>query len=214
MPLRSNLFGDDERPTLVAFPEPIGEATSSLHDLFGGGSNEAAAGALTFTRPQQPPQPSERSAAAEPAAASGSTTLYGQLVQVFQDVGGAWQPVGQSGLALVGGPAPAAYQMVLYDASNKKPFSVTTVATLTLTPQRAQYLSFVDGQARALPRASRTRSSTLANAPILERAALRTGEFVVALLCRSRAGGIAPSPSPPRPSPLPHLRPRIILPFL
>ena len=165
MPLRSNLFGDDERPTLVAFPEPIGEATSSLHDLFGGGSNEAAAGALTFTRPQQPPLPSQRPAAAEPAAASGSTTLYGQLVQVFQDVRGAWQPVGQSGLAVVGGPAPGAYQMVLYDASNKKPFSVTTVATLILSPQRAQYLSFIDGQARALPRASRTAPRRAAAAP-------------------------------------------------
>ena len=170
MPLRSNLFGDDddERPPLVAFPKPIGQSTSGLHDLFGDGPSEATAGALKFTRPQQPPPPSERPAAAEPAAASGSTTLYAQLVQVFQDVGGAWQPVGQSGLALVGGPAAAAYQMVLYGVSNKKPFSVTTATTLTFTPQRAQYLSFVDGQARALPRVSRTAprrgSSTLANA--------------------------------------------------
>ena len=147
----ASLFGDDERPTLVAFPEPTGEA-SSLHDLFGGGSDEAAAGALTFTRPQQP-LAAGRPAAAETAAASGST-IYAQLVQVFRDVGGAWQPVGQSGLALMGSPAPATHQLVLYDASNKKPFSVTTVATLTLTPQRAQYLSFIDGQARALPRAS------------------------------------------------------------
>jgi hypothetical protein len=146
---KANLFGDDERPTLVAFPEPTGEA-SSLHDLFGGGSDEAAAGALTFTRPQQP-LAAGRPAAAETAAASGST-IYAQLVQVFRDVGGAWQPVGQSGLALMG--SPAGHQLVLYDASNKKPFSVTTVATLTLTPQRAQYLSFTDGQARALPRAS------------------------------------------------------------
>ena len=148
---KASLFGDDERPTLVAFPEPTGEA-SSLHDLFGGGSDEAAAGALTFTRPQQP-LAAGRPAAAETAAASGST-IYAQLVQVFRDVGGAWQPVGQSGLALMGSPAPATHQLVLYDASNKKPFSVTTVATLTLTPQRAQYLSFIDGQARALPRAS------------------------------------------------------------
>ena len=148
----ASLFGDDERPTLVAFPEPTGEA-SSLHDLFGGGSDEAAAGALTFTRPQQPLAAAGRPAATETAAASGST-IYAQLVQVFRDVGGAWQPVGQSGLALMGSPAPATHQLVLYDASNKKPFSVTTVATLTLTPQRAQYLSFIDGQARALPRAS------------------------------------------------------------
>ena len=149
---KASLFGDDERPTLVAFPEPTGEA-SSLHDLFGGGSDEAAAGALTFTRPQQPLAAAGRPAAAETAAASGST-IYAQLVQVFRDVGGAWQPVGQSGLALMASPTPATHQLVLYDASNKKPFSVTTVATLTLTPQRAQYLSFIDGQARALPRAS------------------------------------------------------------
>ena len=145
--------------------------TSSLHDLFGAGSgeSEATAGTLTFTRPQQP---SERPAAAEPAAASGSTTLYAQLVQVFQDVGGAWQPVGQSGLALVGGPAAAAYQLVLYDAGNKKPFSVTTVANLALTPQSAQYLSFVDGQVPC-PRALRLlcRGSTLISAAICVRTA-------------------------------------------
>ena len=103
---KASLFGDDERPTLVAFPEPTGEA-SSLHDLFGGGSDEAAAGALTFTRPQQP-LASGRPAATETAAASGST-IYAQLVQVFRDVGGAWQPVGQSGLALMGSPAPATH---------------------------------------------------------------------------------------------------------
>ena len=47
---KASLFGDDERPTLVALPEPTGEA-SSLHDLFGGGSDEAAAGALTDKAP-------------------------------------------------------------------------------------------------------------------------------------------------------------------
>ena len=148
----ASLFGDDERPTLVAFPEPTGEA-SSLHDLFGGGSDEAAAGALTFTRPQQP-LAAGRPAAAETAAASGST-IYAQLVQVFRDVGGAWQPVGQSGLALMGSPTPATHQLVLYDAftaafdwnhegADDKALEVETDRGMLLLDRSGERLAFND----------------------------------------------------------------------
>jgi hypothetical protein len=122
-------------------------AASSLHDLFGGGGADKSALTLSAARPPARPKPAPTPAEEpSPAASGGSTTLFAQLVQVFRDVGGAWQPVGQSGLALVGGPAASAYQLVLYDASNKKPFSLTDAAALAPTPQRPQYLSVVDGQ--------------------------------------------------------------------
>ena len=127
-------------------------ASGNLNDIFGD-DDDAPISQLAFQRPVAPgvrPKPAAKPAAAPaqeavpPSSADGpSLTLFAALVQVFRSADGAWQPVGQAGLALVGGPLPKAFQLVLYEPQTKRPFSITTV-TGPLGVPSAQYVSFED----------------------------------------------------------------------
>ena len=89
----------------------------------------------------KPPPP-----AAEPETAA-TITLFASLVQAFRSVDGAWRPAGQAGLALVGGPLPKPFQLVLYEPHSKRPFSIATVnPSLALGTPSAQYVSLEDDQ--------------------------------------------------------------------
>ena len=108
----SSLFGDDD--SLDLSPPTSG---SSLSALFASGSDNPGTSALSFQRTVAPsakpkkekPKPAP-APAPTPAAADGSPlTLFAALVQAFRNVSGAWQPVGPTGLALVGGPLPKAF---------------------------------------------------------------------------------------------------------
>jgi hypothetical protein len=71
-------------------------------------------------------------------------------VQCFRSVNGAWQPAGQSGCVIVGGPAASAFQIVLYEPASKRPFSITNIVpTLQLQCADSQYINFSDDQSNA-----------------------------------------------------------------
>lgn len=88
-------------------------------------------------------------ATAEAPAASAdvqdgpSLTLFAALVQVFKLVEGEWQPVRPAGLALIGGPTPKPFQLVLYEPQSKRPFSITTVGEAVCVPSELS-VSLVD----------------------------------------------------------------------
>ena len=137
-------------------------AGAGLSSLFGSGApEESSMSALSFQRTLAPAdrkakEEKERKAkaAAEKAAAEAAMadaakspplTLFAALVQAFRSVSGAWSPVGQTGLALVGGPLPKAFQLVLYEPVSKRPLSVTTIAPATpLGVPSAQYVTLED----------------------------------------------------------------------
>ena len=124
-------------------------ASSSLHSLFGASSSGApSVNALSFQRPAQPAPKVAAPAPAVPPSAdtpSSSATLHAALVHVYHSVDNQWQDRGQSGLALVGGPPPKPFQIVLYEPTEKKPFSITTVsASVALSTPSVQYVSIVD----------------------------------------------------------------------
>lgn len=132
-------------------------ACSNLHSLFGSSAAPAASvQSLCFQRPVQPsaaplskpqPPPTNTQAEATTAESAGSTTLHAALVQIFRSVNGSWQPSGQGGLAVVGGPLPKPFQIVLYEPSTKRAFSTTTVSPDScLAPPSTQYITLTDDQ--------------------------------------------------------------------
>ena len=95
--------------------DPRGSQSGGLAGLFSSdadprSSGSSSLGSLSFQRtvpPSQQPKPKPKPAApppsAEPAPDGPPLTLFATLVNAFQSVEGAWRPVGQAGLALVGG---------------------------------------------------------------------------------------------------------------
>lgn len=86
------------------------------------------------------------------AWAGRGTPRAKQAPRVVQSVIRAWParepPPPRTGLVIVGGPG--AYQLVLYEPSSKRPFSITPVAPeLALHAHDAQYVSFDDEQANS-----------------------------------------------------------------
>ena len=69
----------------------------------------------------------------------------------FRNVSGAWNPVGNAGVALVTGKEAAApCQLVLYEPANKRPFSVTSLApSASFTVNAPQYVALDDDQGNA-----------------------------------------------------------------
>ena len=126
-----------------------GSTSGNLKDLFGDSDDVGSGSAFSFQR-IAPPKPKSHAAAAPPGPAPAATaadgmplTVFAALVQVFRGANGAWQPVGQTGLAVVGGPLPRPFQLVLYEPQTKQPFSVTTVSSALGTPS-AQYVTLED----------------------------------------------------------------------
>lgn len=148
-PMRPPSASRDTPPSFDDDFDVTPTSSSSLHSIFNAqpaSAGEGGVAALGY-RPVQPPKP----AAPPPAAAAGaSATLHASLVQVFRNVDGAWQSVGNAGLALVGGPMPKAFQIVLYEPSTKRPFSITTVeSSRPLAAPSPQYVSVDDDQANS-----------------------------------------------------------------
>ena len=46
---------------------------------------------------------------------------------MYRRIGGEWEPLRPAGFALIGGPLPKAFQLVIYEPQSKRPFSITTV---------------------------------------------------------------------------------------
>ena len=113
---------------LFASAEPAGGSMSSL----------------AFQR-QLPPQPPKPKPAPAPAADSPPLTLFASLVNAFQSVEGAWQSVGQAGLAIVGGPLPKPITLVLYEPTSKRQYSITSLqAGVALGVPSPQYIVLAD----------------------------------------------------------------------
>ena len=130
-------------------------SANSLASLFAdeppssGGSSSL--GFQNIMAPQEKKQEAKPMAKPPPPAAEPETaatiTLFASLVQAFRSVDGAWRPAGQAGLALVGGPLPKPFQLVLYEPHSKRPFSIATVnPSLALGTPSAQYVSLEDDQ--------------------------------------------------------------------
>ena len=142
-------LGDDN-------PFSVPKTGSGISGLFADDDDDSGA-SLSFSRPVAPgtqkPKKEKKSAASAPAAPAAAApappadgppiTLFAALVNVFRMADGAWQPVGQAGLALVGGPLPKPFQLVQYDPSNKRPFAITTVGAALGVPS-PQYISLED----------------------------------------------------------------------
>ena len=77
-------------------------------------------------------------------------TLFAALVQVYRRVDGAWKPVGQAGVAVLGGSPSGprtASQVCLYEPSTKRPFSISNISVeMLFEVEGSQYASFQDDQ--------------------------------------------------------------------
>ena len=135
-------------PAVVAAKGGLVNRTSHLNHLFETDAEDDALEQLSWkppVRPKPAPAPTAMSAAAPAASPSApepdpvrprentphsdgpSMTLFAALVQVFKKLEGEWQPLRPAGLALIGGPTPKPFQLVLYEPQSKRPFSITTV---------------------------------------------------------------------------------------
>ncbi len=145
---------DDEKDRFFDDPKRLSASASRLQSLFGEAPPDMGMDALSRPRvsaPSSKPPAESKPAAADPPPAAdapaATVTLFATLVQSFRSVGGAWKPAGQAGLALVGGPLPKPFQLVLYEPSSKRPFSITTVApSLALATSGSQYVTLRDDQ--------------------------------------------------------------------
>ena len=132
-------------PAVVAAMGGIVNRTSHLNHLFETDAEDDALEQLSWRRPKPAPAPTAMSSAAPAASRNApepdavrpredtphsdgpSMTLFAALVQVFKKLEGHWQPLRPAGLALIGGPTPKPFQLVLYEPQSKRPFSITTV---------------------------------------------------------------------------------------
>ena len=137
-------------------PRGSGSAGSGLAALFSSEPEEDF-NSLTFQHNRAPPsvlhkKKVEPPAAAEPPPAEDGPplTLYATLVNAFHSADGAWQPAGQAGLALVGGPLPKPFTIVLYEPTTKRPLSSTSLRTdVPLGVPSPQYVVFSDDGGRS-----------------------------------------------------------------
>ena len=104
-------------------------------------------------QPSAKPKEAPPAEASIQAAAAMGTSLYAACVPVFRNVSGAWNPVGNAGVALVTGKeaaAPSRLQLVLYEPANKRPFSVTSLApSASFAVNAPQYVALDDDQGNA-----------------------------------------------------------------